>query len=1046
MKKILLYGLCIVLLVLNACQHEMDQQYTQGNRFNLNIVVDDLETGVKTRASVPSEAGEKNVNSLYLVFFDYDKNGTGSFVGYYKVPEAQLSMTSTIVVPTTLTHGGNLNNTNNYTILALANIEESALGAGNGYADNISAFLNQFEHQTENGALYKTMLTVTGAGTNEADDTHAIDSSNLFMSARTVCMAGDATTTIHLKRGVSRFDVYNRAATHKLSSVSIWAAAIETPVWENIPVEPSRMERFYGVKGITTEQTKGKLYAFENTVIEPSSTDTETTCLIIGMEATAVPGTIKYYRVNVHLQDAAQQLMRNHAYQITVNSVTGQGADSEYEAWTQNENELLVSVNNWNLDDNGMILTDGTNTLGLPVKHIRFDPQGDSREYSIYTVGNGVLEITKKDLPMEANGITPGFTAVIEGNTLKVTATKLPAGEEIRRGSIEVAFAGLRGTIDMIQEPLNEKMLYLDRNYVADFAAIGRYGIPDGPLTVTASGPWVAEIFNTDDTPDNPGFSFLSGGTAVTRLESINNPYGDTFQVYTTGDNPYANDVRSGFVMVSLVEDPDNYSVVVPLIQKVKTVFQISPSASEVRFHADASPANKLIAVGNMYEFTVDTGGASWTVEMDGGNADKFTVTKVTERRFTVRANTQNVTASEWYSNIKITSGTNVMTIPAIQEAVMLTVYFNGQIPTAGGTITVNVNSSNLQWSAEIIENWNSGSVTNPHLAYLQASTGGNRETSLFNQGANGSFKVGFDALRSPLVNMVPTVKIRVFLSTMPSISQTIQVLQLPLAQSALKVMDVCHDSWGSLGGSGDYFSGYNEFLRSKSLFGTNGSVKLPNITITEVADRSEPGVISSEYGYVHAGGRPSNQYSSARFKSVEDWRQQNDGVVVYVCDAEGDQFTNPQSTLVKLNYKATDGKDKPIQINTALLTSTNSLKKNIMKYLLIDGPFGRVNNAASLSFTVDGVSTSLWSYPSNAVPVIVNSAGNAMLVIDPDNKLVYLGESQFFNNGYSTSIKNDRDRFLGNLLSYILNAALHGSSFTNDFTDDARYNSKHSR
>lgn len=1042
MKNILFYGICAVLLAFTSCQQETDEQHIKRTGININVVIDDLETGVKTRAAVSPEPGERTVNSLYLAFFDYDKNGLGSFIDYYKVSGANFEMSSTIAVPSKLDNGGIITDTKDYVILAFANIDESTSGAGDGYVEDMSTFLDDFNNNTENSVLHKMALAVTGAGTDENDDKHAISSSNIFMSARIVRLANETTTTINLTRGVSRFDVINQAGTHTLKSVSIWGAAKGTTVWEDIPYEYEQMLRFYGEKEITGEITRGKLYAFENVVVEPKSNDKETTCLIIGLEKAS---KIRYYRVNIHLQDAAQNLKRNHSYQITVNSVNGEGSNTEYEAWTQNKNELLVSVNNWNLDDNGMILTDGTNTLGLPVKRIRFDPRGDAREYSLYTVGDGVLEITKYDLPTDIDGTTPAFTAVIEGNVLKVTAKELPNAQGVRRGSIEVSFAGLRGNIDMIQEPSNEKTLYLDRNIIANFGPVGRYGISDGPLTVTASGPWVAQIYNTEDDADNPGFSFEPGGAPSTRIDSQTNPFGDKFQIYTTGDNPYPNDERSGFVIVSLVEDPDNYSVAVPLTQDVKQVFQVLPVVTEVRFNADATPSNTSIATGDLYEFTVNTGGDDWRVELSGGDSGLFEVKKMTQRRFTVKTKGKNGTVTPFTSTIKITSGADEVNIPVIQDPAVVTVYFTGQIPNTGGTLNVNVISSNLPWKAEIVENWNSGSSSNPHLAWLEESSGGTQVTVLPDQAGNGSFKVGFPALVHPLVNLSPKVKVKVSLKDIPSVSQTIEVVQLPIGQTVLKVMDVHHKSYGSLGGSSDYFSGFNKFLRAGTLFGPAGRVELPLISITDFSSSKEPGNISSEYKYLHAGGNPKN-YSSARFTSVETWRDNNDGVLVYVCDSKGAQFTNNNSTLYKLNYvPSATVYTQPARINEGLLSSSNTLAKNIMRYLLNDGPFGKVYNPSSISYKMDGTCTSLDSY-NTGIPVMINGAGKALVVIDPNNKLVYIGESQLFDSGYDVGIKNDKDKFLGNLISYILNAALNGSVFTEIFSDDAKYNQKFNR
>ncbi len=1039
MKNRILYGICLILLVFASCQTETDQlQPLNKGGFNLNVVVDELETGVKTRASIPSEPEEKNVNSLYLVFFNFHQDANGEYVGYYKAKSTEeLAMNANIAIPSTLDNDAVISTDKSYSILAFANLESPSANI-NGL-NNIESFLELLEGQTEDNAVYTTTVLLTGAGTDETNDEHAIHSSNLLMSGRVVKKKNETNITMNLKRGVARFDVTNKITTHTLASVSIWGAAEETPVWEGAPLEHKQMERFYGVKNITKEGVKGKLYAFENVVFDPKPNDKETTCLIIGLkEVGSSTDEIHYYRVNLHQKGISQDLKRNRTYRIDISSVTGSGSESEHEAWLKNKNELIVNVNNWNLDENGMIITDGTNTLGIPARRIQFDPLGETREYAIHTVGNGVLEITKSDLPVEANGLTPAFTAVIDGSTLRVTATKLPTTESTRRGSIELSFAGLRGTVDMIQQPNIDKFLYADKTSVPNFSSGGRTGISTGAITVTASGPWIAEIINTDDVyPGNPGFSFQQSGDAVTTLSSLSNPYGDKFQIYTTGTNPYTYE-RSGFVMISLVEDPDNYCVAIPFVQNKRTDFQLSPEVASIGFYADKTPMNTSIATGNLYRFTSNTDITA--VAISGANSTGFVVDKVSDKVFTVRANDINSANNRLSATITVTSGTATKEISVYQEAAVLTVNYSGQIPSDGGSVNVKVGSSNLKWDARIEINWNSGSATYPHEAWLESADGVNRGSSLTNQPENGSFKVAFPALHSALTNRIPRVTVEISLHDIPAIKQTIEVTQLPLKPAVLRVLDVRHYSWGSLGGACSYLNGYNNFLRSSSLFGPTGRVNFPTISVTDNPLGKPISSISPEYNYVHAGGQP-HSYPDSYFDAIEDWRLSNDGIVVFACQSTGKLFNYSNSTLAKLNYKAEKCTTMPITVNMNLLNSGTTLAKNLMNYLLYDGPFGRVNNPGSITFSADANSLYVYSYPQTSIPVLVNKNGHAMLLIDPENKIVYWGEDQMFDVGYSTSVRSDKDRFLGNLLSYVLNAAMSGRGFTEIFESDAAYN-----
>lgn len=1015
-KNILLYSLSLLLLLFASCQQEVDNDGTYiGKGFSLKVIVDELETGVKTRASIPSATGEKTVNSLYLVFFEYKADGSGLYQGYYKVPSPS-GMTSDVAI--TAFTDGIYNSSMDYSILAFANLEAS--GGNNGYVDNITDFLEDIKDKTEKSVINSTLAIVSGVGTDEDDDSRAISSGNLLMSGSTSKLSSQTTSTVNLRRGVSRFDVENKSA-RTLVSVSIWGAASTGTVWEGRAIAPEHLQRFYGIKGITGTTVSGGLYSFENTVIEPTLGDKETTCLIIGLNDGS---KTTYYRANIHPADEGQSLQRNYCYKITILSADGDGTDTEYEAWTQAKNQLNVTVNAWNLDDNGMILTDGTNTLGIPVKRIRLDSRGDIREYSIYTVGTGTLQITKSDLPA-------GITAEIVGNVLRVTGTALTAAEEIRRGNIEISFAGLRGSVDIIQEPSNDKVLSLDRVVVANFGPIGRYGMTEGPLTVTASSAWTAEIINTYDDAGNPGFSFYPSGDPVTKLKSVTNPYGDKLQIYTTGDNPYINgEERSGFIIVSLDEDPENYSIAVPLIQDKMPTFEILPVVSEIRFNPDGTPSNTSIANGEIYEFTVNSS-EEWTVALDGGDDTSFKLDKPTAKRFVIKAKGANA-GTQLSTTIKVanTDNTKVQEIKVYQEAGSIKVTVTGQVPTAGGTTTLMVDvPAGLAWTAELEGQW-----YDSHKAFISTEN----NTSTTGTGP-GSFTVGFGKLYYPYTNVTPVVKVKVTLTSLANVYQVVEVMQIPFKPTAMQVLDVRTSSWGSLG-TGSAFTGYPRLLNSTALFGPNGKVKSPAISIKTSSSSTSHTSISEDYRYLHAGGRPE-QYTTSTFSAIETWRLANDGIVVFVCDDRNSKPFQSGTTLGILGYSQGSAVSTP-RIKTDLLTSGSTVQKNIMKYLLQDGPFGVVNNAASLNFTHDGVSNTVTGYPTNAVPVIVNRSNpdRAVLVIDPDNRLVYLGEAQMFDSGYSASLSSDKDRFLANLLAYVVNAAQKGSMFTNAFKNDTAY------
>ena len=107
------------------------------------------------------------------------------------------------------------------------------------------------------------------------------------------------------------------------------------------------------------------------------------------------------------------------------------------------------------------------------------------------------------------------------------------------------------------------------------------------------------------------------------------------------------------------------------------------------------------------------------------------------------------------------------------------------------------------------------------------------------------------------------------------------------------------------------------------------------------------------------------------------------------------------------------------------------------------DGPFGAVTDPASPEFYIDGVSSGVdpASLPGTAVPLIFDEEGlSVVFFIDPANGLVFIGDSQMFDSGYS-SVTNaiagdtdDQDRFLLNVLAYLVNCAQYGSGFADLF------------
>ena len=76
-----------------------------------------------------------------------------------------------------------------------------------------------------------------------------------------------------------------------------------------------------------------------------------------------------------------------------------------------------------------------------------------------------------------------------------------------------------------------------------------------------------------------------------------------------------------------------------------------------------------------------------------------------------------------------------------------------------------------------------------------------------------------------------------------------------------------------------------------------------------------------------------------------------------------------------------------------------------------------------------DAIHTSATQWPAGAVPVSQQN-NNAILIIDPVNKLIYCGEGEMFRD-------NTNEIFIRNLQHYVANASRYGSHFQDLFIDD---------
>ncbi|MDR2911802.1 MAG: hypothetical protein LBV38_00660 [Alistipes sp.] len=1072
MKKGCLFLISTLALALAGCVNELPDGplCPTSGKLRITLDVERIDTGVEsaTRATIPAENNEDAVADLHLLFYDHVSIGSadrsGAWVATVAAPALSLGNPRFEIayadVPA-LVEG------NEYVILAVANLGDY-IGT-----ETQAQFLTRMASLTEKEALEQTALTVRGVGTDETDNSAKIDPSRLPMSARAVVERGAGDVTVKLTRGVSRFDIEVAPATHTLVSASIWGAAAGTLLWDETDVNPTeRLQRFYGLAAsefiATTPTTfRGGLYAFENYVAAPQPTDEVTTCVILGLAPTSSPANVTYYRVNINLAGAPQNLVRNHVYRIRVNSISGAGADTEYDAWRQSNTRLSFSINDWNLDEGGLALTDGINTLIMPAKKVELDPAGESLHWTVFTKGTGTLRISKNsfkgvDTGDATGSPTPDGTDDIDiflepgTNLLRVEAQPLTGTTE-RRGSIELSYAGLRGTISFVQAPMEGSLhLTLDRYDIPDFLSLGRGGISDNrPLRVTASGPWTATIYNTSEDPYNPGFSFGTATVPVTTLRSGDNPYGNLFTIHTTGDNS-RDEARHGFVIVTLDEDPLNYQRVVVLTQAGNQGIALNPepAGGVLRFSGLGVPqgVSDPSREGG-FVFTVDAGRTNgapnpWSAALTTGSGEFEVIDSnhinggdLAPDQFRVISRGANLTPAPLTGTlrIEILGGSTVFrTFSLSQATIGLSLTTRGtEVSKAGGRIegvTVNIDPD-MMWEATILSN----DPKNP--GYLGTTPG---TTTASGTGAD-KLVAGFPKLHYPHIDHSPRMEIEVRIqgSAAGSSTATLVVTQQPLTPRLINTLDVRQDHWGSLTAA-PAFQYYASYFKSTALYGVYGKVKTGGYRLSglPISASYDPREISTDYNYLHAGG-VANTYSQARHNAINNWwdnHGRENGVLVYVNDdPSGAIFAGGGRTTVLSRMGVTYTGAASGGVTAGMAPNNGS---RVFDYMVDKGPFGQVGTLNSPLWT-DGISSTAGNLPTSAVPLVVDRNGKTLLFVDPVNSVVFIGEAQLFDiymhapgvlAGANSGPYPANSRLLGNLLAYIVNSAQYGSHFTDLF------------
>ena len=122
MRKILWYAFLLIPAVFTSCNLEDDSGLIpqENRKLTISFSVQDPASGLATRAAIAPEAGEENIKTLDLIFFE--SNGNGTFKGWKELTSASgspLEMNTDIVFDFS---DIGLKTTDAYDILAIANM------------------------------------------------------------------------------------------------------------------------------------------------------------------------------------------------------------------------------------------------------------------------------------------------------------------------------------------------------------------------------------------------------------------------------------------------------------------------------------------------------------------------------------------------------------------------------------------------------------------------------------------------------------------------------------------------------------------------------------------------------------------------------------------------------------------------------------------------------------------------------------------------------------------------------------------------------------
>lgn len=335
----LIWLVCIFPIVgFTSCSREdsLPVNASSGEKVAVSYTIPEKTPGTRS-GYVLAEGAESTVNSLYFLFFKYDVHGNGTYITALKGTMESSSLRANRI---SLTLSGGINNTTDYQVLAVANLEK--------FTSNPADFLLKTCAWKTYGEIHRSLALQLA---KDADGIYSFTGGILPMSGSTIKRAGED-ITLDLYRAVARVDV--KVAADKASEITLYEGRLanvmpQVPLYEIWDAGEAYVRSQSAQANVG--EIKGKLYTGECLRYftgDKDDTRRRALCLLLKVKSTAIHNTTEtqdlvWYRTNLKLDDDAQYLQRNNAYTVYITDILSLGQKNEEDA-LNGASQLTIST------------------------------------------------------------------------------------------------------------------------------------------------------------------------------------------------------------------------------------------------------------------------------------------------------------------------------------------------------------------------------------------------------------------------------------------------------------------------------------------------------------------------------------------------------------------------------------------------------------------------------------------------------------------------------------------------------------------------------